>query len=362
MKTKKEIEGIPLTHTDSHLRVNVNVSKLHHLLIVVMLIIPFSISLHSATVTAGAKLFGTPYKICRYADLYLFANGSDPNGTYQWSGPNNFASNQQNPAISNVSFADEGTYYVTFTDSQQQTAYDDFIVEVEECCFESSTPSTYLTGNVSTILSALSGWGMSIEDHVAVNGIVVDQNFSEFQCVQTSGKDIVLFDDIIGYTIYVEGGNEIQIGCSHLHGCDGYVDICIYLEPNSLLSAGGDTFEDATWMIWAEGYSGVKVWDSHFHANGVALEIPPPDDQSIQYIDPWEFSGNEIDCENDVFLGSSCKSYAGIDAYNLEYLSIDPDYTNSFHDMLNGIVIHDCYVSVSNCTFSDILTWGTNYP
>lgn len=49
--------------------------------------------------------------ICENATLQLFASDV-PNVTYQWSGPNNFSSNLQNPVIANVSLLNAGTYTV----------------------------------------------------------------------------------------------------------------------------------------------------------------------------------------------------------------------------------------------------------
>jgi len=50
--------------------------------------------------------------VCSTQDLHLLATTID-NVTYQWTGPNGFTSNEQNPVISNVSAADNGTYSVS---------------------------------------------------------------------------------------------------------------------------------------------------------------------------------------------------------------------------------------------------------
>lgn len=49
--------------------------------------------------------------ICAAGDLYLLAT-QIPFGTYQWSGPNGFTSNLQNPIINNLSALNNGTYTV----------------------------------------------------------------------------------------------------------------------------------------------------------------------------------------------------------------------------------------------------------
>lgn len=47
---------------------------------------------------------------CNLGTLNLYA--TTINGSYQWSGPNGFTSNQQNPVIENISVANSGTYTV----------------------------------------------------------------------------------------------------------------------------------------------------------------------------------------------------------------------------------------------------------
>ncbi len=52
--------------------------------------------------------------VCEGATLSLSASGG---GTYSWSGPNGFTSNQQNPSIANAQAANAGTYSVTVTNA-----------------------------------------------------------------------------------------------------------------------------------------------------------------------------------------------------------------------------------------------------
>lgn len=53
--------------------------------------------------------------VCQGNSLNLFAQGP-ANATYQWTGPNGFSSNQQNPVINNVGTNQSGIYYVVCTD------------------------------------------------------------------------------------------------------------------------------------------------------------------------------------------------------------------------------------------------------
>lgn len=52
---------------------------------------------------------GNSSPVCQGSPVYLNVN-SVSGGTYQWSGPNGFASTAQNPAVSNTSFASAGIY------------------------------------------------------------------------------------------------------------------------------------------------------------------------------------------------------------------------------------------------------------
>ncbi len=52
--------------------------------------------------------------MCQGGNVILSANAQG-NGSYSWSGPNGFVSNQQNPQLSNVMPAQSGAYIVTYT-------------------------------------------------------------------------------------------------------------------------------------------------------------------------------------------------------------------------------------------------------
>ncbi len=54
--------------------------------------------------------------LCTGNTLQLSASATGTN-TYQWSGPNGFSSNQQNPSIPNAQTSNQGMYYVTVTSS-----------------------------------------------------------------------------------------------------------------------------------------------------------------------------------------------------------------------------------------------------
>ncbi|MFT4063022.1 MAG: gliding motility-associated C-terminal domain-containing protein [Edaphocola sp.] len=65
---------------------------------------------------------------CAGETLELYATGSS-SYTYSWTGPNGFASSQQNPAIDNITTANNGTYYLSV--SGYCSAYDSVVVNVQ---------------------------------------------------------------------------------------------------------------------------------------------------------------------------------------------------------------------------------------
>jgi len=50
--------------------------------------------------------------VCETGVLYLYATGVT-GATYNWTGPNGFTSNDQNPLVNNITSNEAGTYYVT---------------------------------------------------------------------------------------------------------------------------------------------------------------------------------------------------------------------------------------------------------
>jgi hypothetical protein len=70
-----------------------------------------------AAPTAGAN---TP--LCEFSTLQLTATSGVVNGSYNWTGPNSFFSNQQNPSVINISTLASGTYNVTVTDNLNCTS------------------------------------------------------------------------------------------------------------------------------------------------------------------------------------------------------------------------------------------------
>lgn len=70
----------------------------------------------------AAPTVGSNSPLCQFSTLQLTATSGVVNGSYTWTGPNSFFSNQQNPSIINVGVAASGTYYVTVTNNLNCTS------------------------------------------------------------------------------------------------------------------------------------------------------------------------------------------------------------------------------------------------
>ena len=71
----------------------------------------FNLELHP---TPTAVPTSTPTPMCEGAELSLTANAIGAS-TYVWNGPNGFTSNAENPVLSNITIANNGTYTLTVT-------------------------------------------------------------------------------------------------------------------------------------------------------------------------------------------------------------------------------------------------------
>nr|MBS0038105.1 gliding motility-associated C-terminal domain-containing protein [Saprospiraceae bacterium] len=65
--------------------------------------------------------------VCNGEDIELMGSGGDE---YNWSGPNNFSSSDQNPTITNAGTLEEGDYFVTITDGNDCSVELSVFVEV----------------------------------------------------------------------------------------------------------------------------------------------------------------------------------------------------------------------------------------
>ena len=69
--------------------------------------------------------------VCINQKIILSAAGS--NGTYQWTGPNQFSSTEKNPEFTTTNLRDSGWYKVTITDQHFCTQTDSTFVSVRTC-------------------------------------------------------------------------------------------------------------------------------------------------------------------------------------------------------------------------------------
>jgi gliding motility-associated-like protein len=85
-----------------------------------------------------AKAFTTTPNICSGASINLFAD-TVISATYNWSGPNGFTSNQQNPTIPNTTLANTGNYILTVSVPSCGNYLDSVNVNVKPKSFSSIT-------------------------------------------------------------------------------------------------------------------------------------------------------------------------------------------------------------------------------
>jgi len=99
----------------------------------------------------------SPDPICEGETLYLTSSGGT---SYNWSGPNNFSSNQQNPTINNISTTGAGNYTVTVTNSNgcTSTATVNVVVNSKPHATASATPNPACQGQL-TWFTATGGVG-----------------------------------------------------------------------------------------------------------------------------------------------------------------------------------------------------------
>lgn len=145
---------------------------------------------------------------CEGGDGLLFGSGGS---SYNWVGPNNFTSSEQNPVINNFGFAFEGTYVLTVVDDNGCSAMDS--VELAVSAFEDVTitaPDTALCTGETVTLSAFgatdfewtgpngftsSGQQITINNLNAENtGIYIVTGTNEFGCTDTDSVAISLLN------------------------------------------------------------------------------------------------------------------------------------------------------------------------
>lgn len=75
--------------------------------------------------------------------VQLFADTDEDDVTFQWTGPNNFSSTQQNPVINNIPFNCNGSYYVQMKGSQCEASQASTFITVTAPCDLNDNQGTF---------------------------------------------------------------------------------------------------------------------------------------------------------------------------------------------------------------------------
>ncbi len=120
----------------------------------------------NCSATASTPVTVNPNPVASASNTGAYCNGTtiQLNGgggaSYSWSGPNSFASTQQNPSISNAQSLNAGLYTVTVTNGFgcNNTASTNVVVNSATAAITPGGPTTFCAGN-SVLLSANAGSG-----------------------------------------------------------------------------------------------------------------------------------------------------------------------------------------------------------
>ena len=130
----------------------------------------------------------TTLPLCEGGNLELFS-GDVPNGLYDWTGPNMFVSNEQNPMIDNVSLLNAGTYTLTIT---AENCSSDFSIDI---VIDSQTPS--LIDPISPLCVSASSIDLNSPNEPGLwSGVgITDLLLGTFDpATSGSGEQIITFD------------------------------------------------------------------------------------------------------------------------------------------------------------------------
>ncbi len=201
------------------------------------------------------------------ADGNLTLSGLGTGGTapysYAWSGPDNFTSSLQNPTITNISNANNGTYSVTVTDANGCEAVDEVDVNLLEQPTASMSPASEIcSGDDAVIFVGVAG-GQSPYNYNWSNGL---PNLASHTVSPAS---------TVNYTVTVSDAN----GCTTTGSVAVTVNACTYDLAVTMGLAPGQTSDvspgdDVEFLITVYNQGVVD-------ANNIRL---------IDYVDPqfWE--------------------------------------------------------------------------
>lgn len=153
---------------------------------------PPAVSIGAETEINAEVTASGPSQICQGENLSLKAS-STPGATYSWSGPNGFASTDQNPTLNAIGTAGAGTYTVTATvpsNCQSMTASVTVSVDATTVagslsggatvCQASNTGTISLTGNIGNVIR----WEQSINGDlpwITINNTATSLTYTNLQ-------------------------------------------------------------------------------------------------------------------------------------------------------------------------------------
>ena len=162
-----------------------------------------------------------PGPVCQYGNLQLLANKTSIKTpfTYSWTGPNGFTSTDENPLLTNISSANNGTYTLSFTDGYGcNTLTGSVTVTVN------STPVCSITGPTATIPNATDIFtapaGMATYDWMVTgNGTIVGSSNGRTVNVQAGAT--------------CTGSYTVTVTITESSGCNSTCNQVVSLNDNS---------------------------------------------------------------------------------------------------------------------------------
>lgn len=222
-----------------------------------------------------APIIGSNSPICSGQALMLSATDDIPNLTYEWTGPNGFTSNEQNPVIYVTTMADSGMYYLTIRHRNCPTPASKNIIINPAVVLENVTPSHPIAAETSEQLYAS---GAEFYIWVPNDGSISNPNI-----------DSPIATPLVTTTYTVMGMN--------IFGCGDTADVTLTIDYNinefvpSAFTPNGDGLNDVfrvgnmkydklvdfsvfnRWgqLIYRNTYDAKQGWDGTF--NGVPQDM-----------------------------------------------------------------------------------------
>ncbi|MBN2788325.1 MAG: beta-propeller fold lactonase family protein, partial [Paludibacteraceae bacterium] len=131
--------------------------------------------------------------VCEFADLQLSA-ATIIGATYNWTGPNGFSSNDQNPVYTNVPSSASGDYtlFVTLNGCSSQTSTIPVVVNSSVASVSISASATVISeGTTVTFTATPVNGGVSPSYQWKVNGVNVGTNSAAFTSNTLINNDVV---------------------------------------------------------------------------------------------------------------------------------------------------------------------------